>query len=162
MSQFNLDPRKFSGRTLVDSDEQPIGQISGVFQSHPSDLPKWVAVTCEDNLQHVVPFNQIEVAGPYVKVPYSSRDVVDSATATPDLTISVNEERRLSDYYGLPEGLYEPYGPPPTEDPIGPEGALRFFSFSYPKEGATVEQTQIGPERPKGPPPDEDRIGPET
>jgi hypothetical protein len=165
VSQFNLDPLEFSGRPLIGSDEQTIGQVTGVFLGH-SDVPKWIAVTCEDHLQHVVPFAQTEVVGPYVRAPYSSQEVFDSATIAPNLYITSDEERRLYHHYRLSEGgPLRPPGPPHKEDPIGPEGAAsgspRFYRFSLPTGGPPFEETLIGPEQPKGPPPDEDRIGPE-
>jgi hypothetical protein len=167
MNQFNLSPLDFSGRTLIGSDQQPIGQVSGLFLGHHSDLPRWIAVTCEDNRQHVVPFTQTEVAGPYVKVAYSSQYVSDSATVVPSLNITADQERRLYEHYGLQKGnrpLDPSPGSPSKEDPIGTEraasGSPRFYNLTQPT-GAPFGQTQIDPVQAKGPPPDEKKIGPE-
>jgi hypothetical protein len=160
-SQLNLSPLELYGKTLIGSDEEPIGEVTGFF-GHQSDLPKWIAVTCADNRQHVVPFTGTQVGGSYVKAFYSSQYISDAATVASNRSISADEESRLYEHYGLHQ----------VDDRLGigsealrtepiPGGSPRFYSAS-PTGGAPFKDQQIGPERrPMGAPPKEEPRGPE-
>jgi hypothetical protein len=113
MDDPGIDAQALGGRILVDADEEPVGQINGVFLDRHSDEPRWISVICQDERQHVVPFTEPTLQGTHVKVPYVAGKINAWPTVVAGGVMSSGDEERLSRYYGAP----------PVEVPIGPEGS---------------------------------------
>ena len=94
------------GRTALGRQEEKIGTITDVYVDDQTNEPEWLAVTTGLLGARVsfVPLHGAIAQGNEVRLPFSKDQVKDAPDAEPDVRLSMEEEARLYQYWGLSYG----------------------------------------------------------
>jgi uncharacterized protein (TIGR02271 family) len=114
---------EWRGRTVVSSAGDKIGTLEEVYLDTTTGQPEWATVNTGlfGTKQSFIPLVDSQAARGDVVVPYSKDQIKDAPSVDPDGELSVDEEQRLYDHYGVGHadasgGDREPVG----EDVSGP------------------------------------------
>jgi uncharacterized protein (TIGR02271 family) len=90
-------------REVVDSDGDRIGTVEELYYDRDSNEPGWIAVKTGlfGTKVSFVPLQGAAPSGERVRVAFVKAQIKDAPTMDPDGDLSLDEERRLYDHYGL-------------------------------------------------------------
>src|SRR5215217_1573976 len=92
--------RNWSGLTAVDSDEQPLGRITGIYLDHDTGQPEWALVaTPQRGRRTFVPLAGAARNGDRVTVAVPKAAVGDAPAVRPGRELSDNDAARLYGHY---------------------------------------------------------------
>jgi len=92
--------RNWSGLTAVDSDDQPLGRITGIYLNHETGQPEWALVaTSQRGRRTFVPLAGAARKGDQVAMAVAKAAVGDAPTIRPGRELSDGEAARLSGHY---------------------------------------------------------------
>ena len=92
--------RNWSGLTAVDSDDQPLGRITGIYLDHETGQPEWALVaTSQRGRRTFVPLAGAARKGDQVAMAVAKAAVGDAPTIRPGRELSDGEAARLSGHY---------------------------------------------------------------
>ena len=96
------DAYEWKGRTLIDSDDQKIGEIDEIYLDAETGEPEWATVTTGlfGTKTSFVPINLASPKAGNVHVDATKDQVKDAPKIDPDGELSIDEERELYTYYG--------------------------------------------------------------
>ena len=96
------DAYEWKGRTLIDSDDQKIGEIDEIYLDTETGEPAWATVTTGlfGTKRSFVPINLASPKAGSVHVNATKDQVKDAPKIDPDGELSIDEERELYTYYG--------------------------------------------------------------
>jgi uncharacterized protein (TIGR02271 family) len=94
------------GSTAYDRDGDKLGKIGRVFYDDNTDQPKWMTVNTGlfGTSENFVPLQGAEIGGDGVTVAYAKDTIKDAPNISEDDHLSVEEEQRLFQHYGLDFG----------------------------------------------------------
>jgi sporulation protein YlmC with PRC-barrel domain len=110
MSGIDLDDvPNWRGRDVVDQNGLAVGVISDIYVDDVTGRPEWAAVKpgLLSSRLTFVPLSQATLHGLQVQVPYHQGHIHEAPTFHPDGHLTVDEEARLYQHYGLD---YSPAG----------------------------------------------------
>ena len=98
------DPRDLYGATASGRNGEKLGKVDTVFLDNETQRPEWAAVKTGMFGTHVslVPLAKAEYHDGSLQVPYSKDDVQNAPHHDPDQELSVEDEKRLFEHYGVP------------------------------------------------------------
>jgi hypothetical protein len=97
--------RGWSGLTVVDSDDQPLGRITDVYLDRDTGLPEWALVaTPERRRRTVVPLAGAARKGDRIAVAVHKAAVSDAPAIRPGRELSDGDAARLYGHYVGPSG----------------------------------------------------------
>ena len=104
MTMTNQDVQSWVGGTALDAQGEKIGKITDVYLDEQTNTPEWLAVSTGlfGTRVSFVPLQGATVQGDDVRVPFSKDQVKDAPNAEADGRLSMEEEARLYQHYGLP------------------------------------------------------------
>jgi len=104
-----LEVREWHTRKVIANDGHELGKLEDVYVNKESGEPEFLLVQSGflGNTLHLVPAEGATAAGEDVQVPYDKATVEAAPKVRADDDISVEEEGRLYDHYGL---TYAPSG----------------------------------------------------
>jgi hypothetical protein len=92
--------RNWSGLTAVDSDDQPLGRITGIYLDHDTGQPEWALVaTPQRGRRTFVPLAGAARKGDRVTVAVPEAAVGDAPAVRPGRELSDNDAARLYGHY---------------------------------------------------------------
>ena len=96
------DAYEWKGRTLIDSDDQKIGEIDEIYLDTETGEPAWATVTTGlfGTKTSFVPINLASPKAGRVHVNATKDQIKDAPKIDPDGELSIEEERELYTYYG--------------------------------------------------------------
>jgi hypothetical protein len=111
----------WSGRDVLDPDGDRLGAVEGIFLDEATGVPEWVLVRVEDGDAAFVPLVGANVEERTIRVEQPSDRVAAAPRPEPAETLSVADERRLYEHYGLAYSEQEsatllPEGAAPAEE----------------------------------------------
>jgi len=97
------------GTTAYDRDGDKIGKIGQVYYEANTDEPKWVTVNTGlfGTHESFVPLQGAEVTGDRVTLAYDKAAIKDAPHISEDGNLSVDEEQRLFQHYGVATDGYD-------------------------------------------------------
>ena len=104
MSGIDLDDvPNWRGRDVVDQHGHPVGVLTDIFVDDATGLPEWGTVKTGLFSHRVtfVPLSQATSHGMRVQLPYDQAHIHEAPNIEPHGHLSVDEEARLYQYYGL-------------------------------------------------------------
>ena len=103
MTMANQDIQSWVGRTAVGPQGEKIGKIADIYLDDQTDKPEWLAVSTGllGTRVSFVPIQGAGAQGDDVQVPFSKDQVKDAPNAEADGRLSMEEEARLYQHYGL-------------------------------------------------------------
>jgi len=104
MSAFDLDDvPNWRGRDLIDQNGHAVGVITDLYVDDATGRPEWAAVKSGVFSSRVtfVPLSQATPHGLRVQVPYGQSHIHEAPHLDPHGHLSVDEEARLYQHYGL-------------------------------------------------------------
>ena len=113
------DAYEWKGRTLIDSDDQKIGEIDEIYLDAQTGEPEWATVTTGlfGTKTSFVPINLASPKAGSVHVDATKDQVKDAPKIDPDGELSTEEERELYAYYG--REYAEANGSDSEREPVG-------------------------------------------
>src|SRR3954447_1752139 len=97
------DYSAWSGRDVLTSDGDRLGAVDVIFLDEATDLPEWVLVRLEDGDDSAfVPLAGATVEERAIRVEPDRERIAAAPRPDADETLSVADERRLYEHYGLP------------------------------------------------------------
>ena len=104
MTMSNQDIQSWVGRTAVGAQGEKIGKITDIYLDDQTDKPEWLAVSTGlvGTRVSFVPLHGATAEAGDVRVPFSKDQVKDAPNAEADGHLSMEEEARLYQHYGLP------------------------------------------------------------
>ena len=103
MTMSSQDIQSLVGRTALGAQGEKIGKIAGIYLDEQTNTPEWLAVNT-GILGTRISFVPLQGATPErddVRLPYSKDQVKDAPNAEADGRLSMEEEARLYQHYGL-------------------------------------------------------------
>ena len=92
--------RNWSGLSAVDSNDQPLGRITGIYLDHATGQPEWALVaTSQHGRRTFVPLTGAARKGDQVAVAVAKAAVGDAPTIRPGRELSDGDAARLSGHY---------------------------------------------------------------
>jgi PRC-barrel domain len=92
--------RNWSGLTVVDSDDQPLGRITDIYLDHDTGQPEWILVaTPQRGRRTFVPLAGAARKGERVTVAVPKAAVGDAPAVRPGRELSDNDAARLYSHY---------------------------------------------------------------
>src|SRR5215218_11300731 len=91
----------WSGRDVLDPDGGRLGAVEAIFLDEATGVPEWVLVRVEDGDAAFVPLVGANVEARSIRVEQPSDRVSAAPRPEPAETLSVADERRLYEHYGL-------------------------------------------------------------
>jgi hypothetical protein len=97
--------RGWSGLTVVDSDDQPLGRITDIYLDRDTGLPEWaLVVTPERRRRTFVPLAGAARKGDRIAVAVHEKAVSDAPAIRPSRELSDGDAARLYGHYVGPSG----------------------------------------------------------
>jgi uncharacterized protein (TIGR02271 family) len=135
MTMANQDIQSWAGRTAVGAQGEKLGEIADIYLDDQTNTPEWLALSTGlfgARVSFVPLQGATEEAGD-VRVPFSKDQVKDAPNAEADGHLSMEEEARLYQHYGLP------YSDAPSDSGLPAGGAPR----GGPDDAVTVSEEQL-------------------
>jgi sporulation protein YlmC with PRC-barrel domain len=107
MSGFDYDDvPNWRGRDVIDENGHAVGVITDLYVDDATGRPEWAAIKSGLFSHRVtfVPLPGAALHGMRVQVPYAQAQIHDAPNIDPDGQLSVDEEARLYQHYGLEYG----------------------------------------------------------
>ncbi len=98
------DPGQLRGVNVVGSNGDKLGKVDEVYLDNETSKPEWAAVKTGlfgTNIS-LVPLAAADFSGSDLSVPYSKAKVKDAPNHDPGRELSVDDEKELFTYYGVP------------------------------------------------------------
>ena len=99
----HIDRLLNNGGNVVDNDGSKVGSVGQIYLDDQSGNPSWVTVKTGmfGTSESFAPLEGAQVDGDDVRVAYSKDQIKDAPRVDPDAELSVEEESRLYQHYGL-------------------------------------------------------------
>ncbi|MHA7156300.1 DUF2382 domain-containing protein [Arthrobacter sp. TMN-50] len=114
ITQENIDSLLSNGGNVIDNDGAKVGSVGQIYLDDQTGNPSWVTVKTGmfGTSESFAPLEGAQVDGNDVRVGYSKDQIKDAPRVDPDGDLSVEEEGRLYQHYGLssPGGTYDEPG----------------------------------------------------
>jgi hypothetical protein len=91
----------WSGRDVLGPDGDRLGAVDVIFLDEATDVPEWVLVSLDDDDSAFVPLAGASVEERAIRVDQDRERVAGAPRPEPAETLSVADERRLYEHYGL-------------------------------------------------------------
>ncbi len=103
MTMTTQDIQGWVGRTAVGPQGEKIGKVTDIYLDEETNQPEWLAVTTGllGNRVSFVPLQGAAAEGGDVRLPFSKDQVKDAPSADADGQLSMDEEARLYEHYGM-------------------------------------------------------------
>jgi len=103
ITQENIDRLLSTGGNVIDNDGVKVGSVGQIYLDDQTGNPSWVTVKTGmfGTSESFAPLEGASVDGDDVRVGYSKDQIKDAPRVDPDGDLSVEEEARLYQHYGL-------------------------------------------------------------
>ncbi|MHA7278105.1 DUF2382 domain-containing protein [Arthrobacter sp. Hz1] len=103
ITQENIDRLLSSGGNVIDNDGAKVGSVGQIYLDDQSGNPSWVTVRTGmfGTSESFAPLEGASIDGDDVRVGYTKDQIKDAPRVDPDGDLSVEEEARLYQHYGL-------------------------------------------------------------
>ncbi|MHA7294372.1 DUF2382 domain-containing protein [Arthrobacter sp. HLT1-21] len=103
ITQENIDSLLSNGGNVIDNDGAKVGSVGQIYLDDQTGNPSWVTVKTGmfGTSESFAPLEGAQVDGNDVRVGYSKDQIKDAPRVDPDGDLSVEEEARLYQHYGL-------------------------------------------------------------
>src|SRR4029453_8855757 len=144
---------RWQGRTLVDHNGEPLGNIKVIYLDNATNQPEWALLEAgaAGPTPTFVPLVGASEEGDTVRVPFA-KTLVEGAPSVPaDRELSEDQEGELYRHYGVPYSRADSPSGLPAGEPEPPEPALAAGEAQPVEESVSASTSEVAAGKPRVP-----------